>query len=420
MPKTRKGKELSTSALLGEAREYLGLEQGNRRGGKMRLTRKEKRSRERAEKKSRKNLRTEAKHKRNAEVTPISPQEKDNEAAAETNPKPSGATLSTQPPRKKMKISDENANAAPSAEVDPEDMEIARLEKLLGIKSDATSRKKAAAKLNKEYAQFEGLGDNFGDFLLGLDNIMERNKSAQREVNGTEENSEDMSIEPNDYLVDDDEFPESDISYESELDEASDEPDESMEDEELLSGNENNGSDDFDSTSEKMSDSEEEIDSDDSGGGNEEIGSTVYYAPSKGEDIYGNARNEDSKSLPAAKYVPPALRNNSDTAALIDERSEKYMLLRRMLNGLLNRVSDDNKDSIVRSVKDLFDTHSHQECCHCLNKCIMSACSNSTQVVATLIPLFAAVVSALHFTIGISIGSSLLELLVLSFHKVWS
>ena len=40
-------------------------------------------------------------------------------------------------------------------EKDPEDLEIARLEKLLGVTGKGTEKKKAAEKLNKEYEMYE-------------------------------------------------------------------------------------------------------------------------------------------------------------------------------------------------------------------------------------------------------------------------
>mmetsp|Transcript_1358 Transcript_1358/g.1851 ORF Transcript_1358/g.1851 Transcript_1358/m.1851 type:complete len:249 (-) Transcript_1358:314-1060(-) len=49
-----------------------------------------------------------------------------------------------------------------------DDEEISMLERSLGVKSEKTRKK-----LNKEYAKLEGYGDDFGDFLDGLDGIMD-------------------------------------------------------------------------------------------------------------------------------------------------------------------------------------------------------------------------------------------------------
>ena len=55
---------------------------------------------------------------------------------------------------------------------DPEDLEIKRLEKLLGGNSKK-DKSKIADKLNKEYG-YEGFGSDFGDFLMKLDGEKEK------------------------------------------------------------------------------------------------------------------------------------------------------------------------------------------------------------------------------------------------------
>lgn len=50
-----------------------------------------------------------------------------------------------------------------------DDQEIEYLESSLGIKRGSKARE-----LNKEYSKNEGFGDDFGDFLMGLDDVVER------------------------------------------------------------------------------------------------------------------------------------------------------------------------------------------------------------------------------------------------------
>jgi len=56
-----------------------------------------------------------------------------------------------------------------------DDMEIAELEKKLGI-TGTSKKSKKKLKLNEEYAKLEGYGDDFGDFLDDLDSMMTRLK----------------------------------------------------------------------------------------------------------------------------------------------------------------------------------------------------------------------------------------------------
>jgi len=55
-----------------------------------------------------------------------------------------------------------------------DDMEIADLEKKLGMTGTSKNKTKAKEKLNKEYAKLEGYGDNFGDFLDDMDDLVNR------------------------------------------------------------------------------------------------------------------------------------------------------------------------------------------------------------------------------------------------------
>lgn len=391
----RKDKKLSTGSLLGEVTQLLGIDGSGetaRKKNKTALSRKEKRKLERSGKKQKKKIYSEL---RTASSISHPGDAQEEKAAIKKTPTENIGTdprERKEPAKKKAKMS---APAVGMISEDPEDEEIARLERLLGLKKDESARRKVAVKLNKEYAQFEGLGDDFGDFLLGLDDIVKSDKPQPSNSKYYEDSDEapsdgELGMVPD--LVDDDEYPDSDISY-----------DEGMEVETEASTL---------GSSESESDEEDQNSFDGSAG----PGDVEYYTPAQGQDIYGNDRSGEDADGAATKYVPPHMRNKA--VAVINEQSEKYVMLRRVMNGLLNRLSDETKDSIVRSLKDLFDSNSQLECCHCLNKCIMAACSNSTQVMVTLIPMYAAIVAGLHISVSVAVGANLLELLAVTFHKV--
>merc|ERR1712238_640259 len=86
-----------------------------------------------------------------------------------------------------------------------DDMEIADLEKKLGMTGTSKNKTKAKEKLNKEYAKLEGYGDNFGDFLDDMDDLVNRvtitttnqeysaeDNDRDFDSNNTEENSVDL------------------------------------------------------------------------------------------------------------------------------------------------------------------------------------------------------------------------------------
>ena len=66
----------------------------------------------------------------------------------------------------------------------------------------------------------------------------------------------------------------------------------------------------------------------------------------------------------------------------------------------------------------LFDCNSRTVTCHVLRDSIFAVCGNSTQLMITLIPMYAGVIAALHNTLGIDIGAFIIEYTVVALHKV--
>lgn len=87
------------------------------------------------------------------------------------------------------------------------------------------------------------------------------------------------------------------------------------------------------------------------------------------------------------------------------------------MNGLMNKLSDQTKDQIIRQIKSLFDNNSISATNLVLKDCIMAACSNSTQMMISLIPIYAGIVSGLHLTVGIDVGAFLVEHLTVTLKK---
>eukprot|EP00970_Alexandrium_tamarense_P000630 scaffold69_cov198-Alexandrium_tamarense.AAC.70 len=73
-----------------------------------------------------------------------------------------------------------------------DDMEIDYLESNLGIKGNSRNTKRNK-ELNREYAKNEGFGDDFGDFLMGLDGLVERVVDGRDLSGGEEDNGSDGS-----------------------------------------------------------------------------------------------------------------------------------------------------------------------------------------------------------------------------------
>lgn len=289
-----------------------------------------------------------------------------------------------------------HAAKLPSGEdalIEAEDMEIERLEKLLGIvsKKGAGGDSKLADKLDKEFELYEGLGDGFGSFLLGLDAIGQRDAPQE---------DEDMSEgdEGEGHMIHDSEQEGSDSDLAS-VGPSNSSNSLSCEEAEGGSGDEDGESWEGEAD-EPRSEGDEETD-----GAAEE---SHTYQPRVGEDIYGRATGSATGA-----YVPPSRR----PLAAVDEATDAYKLLRRQVNGLMNRLSDQSKDSVARSLKGLYDANSVTVTSHVLNACIVAACSNASQIMTSLAPLYAGIVAALHFTVGTEVGAFITELLFVSLGK---
>ena len=144
----------------------------------------------------------------------------------------------------------------------------------------------------------------------------------------------------------------------------------------------------------------------------EEVDKSAMYQPVAGEDIYGRSLSTSTSSTPGA-YVPPARRRA--LAAL--DASEDTQALRRQMNGMMNRLSLQSRDSILRSLKELFDNNSITVCATLLKDLIIAGCGNGSLVVGSLIPVYASVVAALHHAVGIDVSALIVEHLAVRFHE---
>ena len=255
---------------------------------------------------------------------------------------------------------------------DPEDADIARLGKLLGITSKDKS--KAASKLSREYELYEGIGGNFGDFLMKLDDLAEgKTVFAHENDNSDDEPIEEMPLP----LINDSEQEVSDIDYDHSNGDGDDDDDDD---------------DDIKNTSGGKSESSRA-----------EIIEVMHevnddsYRPTEGEDIYGRSKT--------GKYIPPSRRVSTE----LDTSSEDVVLLKKTINCLLNKLSDQSKDSILREIKTIYSKNSHSVLNLLIKDFVLAVCSNPAQVMINLIPLYASFICALHHVIGIDTGAYIIE-----------
>eukprot|EP01031_Cornospumella_fuschlensis_P025019 gene25019-30221_t len=287
-------------------------------------------------------------------------------------------------------------------EIDPlikaEDMEIKRLEKLLGI-NKKSNRKGSAEKLNKEYSEFEGIEGDFGDFLMELDDLVDsvqevKKKKKKRPHKGTEKT--DKGKVENDILSSDKTHEDIDAGFVVGDNEDSGGLDVNEENE---TGNTPYSSDDHsDNESDETSKSSDEEETKAKAAELEKY----TYQPSKGEDIYGRV-TDPHVSASAQKYVPPSRRLQQ-----LDSQREEVVALKQRVTMLMNKLSEQTREYVTKELRGVFSTHSKYECIEVLVQNIY-AMSCSRACVSAFIPLQISVVAALHAVVATDVGAVCVE-----------
>jgi nucleolar MIF4G domain-containing protein 1 len=155
------------------------------------------------------------------------------------------------------------------------------------------------------------------------------------------------------------------------------------------------------------------------------------YRPVKGQDIYGRAVSVDNTDTKPSKYIPPHLRrlqqqgdqtNKADKHEAAFASSEKDLtMIRRTLNGLLNRLSEDTLDSVAKHLASLYHQPNYikSDISQCLSEKVMQTCVSKEQLMGAstpLMPLYASTVAAAHMCVeGGAVGSHVVECLVTAF-----
>ena len=312
-----------------------------------------------------------------------------------------------------------------AAQLRKEDAEIEDLEAKLGL-----ADKKEKKRLHKEYAKEEGYGDDFGEFLDSLDNMVERLQSGEPMPDGIEEEEEedfmsDSSVENDDDSSSSEDEPEETVMMKAPADDGvessnhSDLSDDGDDDE--VEGDTVDRHDADEQGSEGSSSSASANEDDEEEGPSEDNKEQDTYRPTKGEDIYGNKVDGMVKETKESKYVPPHMRNSSKEEQEDDERNlqETLNTIRRSLNNALNRLSEDTLIGVSQSVARLYASHPTAHVNECLWDNTHNACVARSFLMSGLIPVYAAALVSVHVQKGDSaqLGEYIMEMTVSSLFK---
>lgn len=314
---------------------------------------------------------------------------------------------------------DDDDDVVPSNNFDPvmsdairrDEEEIADLERKLGL-----GKRKEKQKLYKEYSKLEGYGDDFGEFLDGLDDMMVR----VRQPNNTDYDQDDYVMNKNDLESEDDELVpmkdsilkeaemlQNENDSDSDSDSVSETEDQTEEDQaESDSKETDNGTDDSD---EDEDDEEEEEKREP----DHDVADT--YQPTKGEDIYGNTIDSNSSGdKKPSKYVPPHLRKKQSDGGDDEGEKEQRRAILRSLNNSLNRLSEDTLISISKQISQLYSSYPTPIVHELIWKNAKDVCIATPMLMVGLIPVYTACIAGVHILTGdtVQVGESILESVV--------
>ncbi|KFQ79966.1 Nucleolar MIF4G domain-containing protein 1, partial [Phoenicopterus ruber ruber] len=123
-----------------------------------------------------------------------------------------------------------------------------------------------------------------------------------------------------------------------------------------------------------------------------------------------------SHNLSATKYVPPQVRKAQET--LDDKKREELGRLKKMVNGLINRLSEPNLSSISGQMEELYMANSRKDMNETLTDILMNACVTAVAMPARLMMEHVLLVSILHHNVGIEVGAHFLEAVVKRFDEL--
>ncbi|NXJ75509.1 NOM1 protein, partial [Trogon melanurus] len=115
-------------------------------------------------------------------------------------------------------------------------------------------------------------------------------------------------------------------------------------------------------------------------------------------------------------YVPPQVRKAQET--LDDKKREELGRLKKMVNGLINRLSEPNLASISGQVEELYMANSRKDMNETLTDILLSACVTPVAMPARLVMEHVLLVSVLHHNVGIEVGAHFLEAVVKKFDEL--
>ena len=137
-------------------------------------------------------------------------------------------------------------------------------------------------------------------------------------------------------------------------------------------------------------------------------------APKKARENPYVAPPTSPDAVPAAKYVPPSLRQ----AGASDH--ETLQRLGRQIKGLLNRLSEANLHSILNDIEKLFQSNPRQHVSSTLTDHLIGLLNDPTSLQDTFVILHAGFIAAVYKIVGTEFGAEIVRRVIGELDATWT
>ncbi|KAL2694608.1 hypothetical protein Neosp_001193 [[Neocosmospora] mangrovei] len=267
-----------------------------------------------------------------------------------------------------------------------DDAEIKMYERKLGIKGRKSSRK-----------DDDGLDGLLGEEGMDMDQSDEDSKRKRDEYETWLASKRRKSTHQSATVDDDlDLMDEDDEDNEDDEDDEDDEGDEDADGADFDNDSFGGFSDDQDDEGDEDDEDDEDEDDEDEAPSQPRQRENPYVAPTTGVTV--------------AKYVPPSLRRAAGS------EEENRNRLRKQVQGLINRLTDDNILSIVQSVEDLYQKNARGDVTDIITDVVMAQICNPQSLTDQFLVTTGGFLAAVYRIIGSSFGGHLIRRMVVDFN----
>nr|CAD7198380.1 unnamed protein product [Timema douglasi] len=136
------------------------------------------------------------------------------------------------------------------------------------------------------------------------------------------------------------------------------------------------------------------------------------------EDIYGRTRNKQGNIIHSgAKYVPPHLR--AQEAETDSKKKEQLIRLRKQLKGLLNRLAENNMNSIAVQLEELYMLNSRNDMNETLTQLMVESLIAPVSTPERLVMEHVLLITVLHANVGTEVGAYFLQVMIKKFQEMY-